>query len=515
MASVFLDGFDKYGQVGTTSTVGILNTWLSQNYTSIGLGGANGALSLVSSLNGVGGAALSFFGGSSGVGFTSIVKQLAPNMARCIGGFRFSIINAAAIHGIVFRDLSLNQFAITLNTDLTISWRSGGATSSTGQTVAAPSLALSSIHYLEWDVTIGAASPYNVYLDGALIMSGTGNSKAGSTNSYVNSFSIGNQAASNSGPQITIDDLYIFDGTTSFCNAPLLTSPVVETKYPSSDAQTQFTNGASLLGLTANITNSSNAPGANELVLVKVVPGATVNITGINAFTVAASATAKFKPVIYADSGGSPNGQARIAVGNETIGCTTTQATMTFAAPVSLTGGTTYWIGYITDTSIAVLESSTATTGVKAVNTYTAGAPATCPTVTVGQVAWEIWGVCSGSTVNWVSENRNPTDGDNSYIFSSTAGNEDLYHLPALITVPTNIYTVAAYCNARKSDSGARTLDIRCKSGATDSAGSNPGIALGTSYFWLASEFDTDPNTGAAWTNTAFGNATFGPKVAT
>jgi hypothetical protein len=52
----------------------------------------------------------------------------------------------------------------------------------------------------------------------------------------------------------------------------------------------------------------------------------------------------------------------------------------------------------------------------------------------------------------------------------------------------------------RRSDSRARTVSLRCKSGSTDSGGSNTGqTPAAGSYTYLESYFDTDPNTAAAW----------------
>ncbi len=86
--------------------------------------------------------------------------------------------------------------------------------------------------------------------------------------------------------------------------------------------------------------------------------------------------------------------------------------------------------------------------------------------------------------------------------------------LNATSVTPSAIYAVAVKGYIRKSDSGARTVDLRMKSGGTDSAGTNAGQAPATTYGWLDSFFETDPNTSAAWLPANLNAATSGYKVA-
>jgi hypothetical protein len=78
---------------------------------------------------------------------------------------------------------------------------------------------------------------------------------------------------------------------------------------------------------------------------------------------------------------------------------------------------------------------------------------------------------------------------------------------------PVTIHAVAIKGNTAKSDTGAKTMSLRMKSGATTSSGSVSSIAPGTSYTWAVSFFPTDPNTSAAWTLANLAAATAGFRV--
>jgi len=217
--------------------------------------------------------------------------------------------------------------------------------------------------------------------------------------------------------------------------------------------------------------------------------------------------------VVYADSAGSPTGST-LVTGAEVTG-TTANATLVsaFSSPPTLSASTAYWLGFITDTFVQLNQVDGTTTGAKATNTYGSGPP-TNPTMTTGQPSWIIYGNMTGIAVDWYEVDVNPPPGDISYVYASSSGYEDLYSFPALTTTPNNIYTVAVKGNIKKSDTGTRTIDLRMKSGGTDTGGSNPGQTPATTYGWMDSFFDTDPNTGVAWTPTGLNSAVSGVKVA-
>lgn len=524
MATIFIDGFDKYGPISENSpTVSALLTqseWTSLMYSAsivAGLSSTGTALSLNTASN-------------SNVG--GLAKTLSASYATAIGGIRFQVstLTVGTWTLMEFTDSGTAQCSITVNvTTGTISLRTGGTGNggTLGTVIATSTISITanSTHYLEWSIAIGASSTYAVYLDGvSLFTTSTGGNTKTTANSTYNGILI--VAVLNASNALIIDDLYMFDTTTSLNNAVLLTSPRIETRYPTGDSQTQFTNAGNVIvpvGITqtsvSNVTSSTNAPGANELVLLKITPSVTCTLQSVGILPAATSVSVKFKSVLYTDSAGSPN--ALTATGTETIGTTSgTALTLPFGSGQSLTGGTSYWIGYITDTSVALSQYDNSTVkGQKAANTYGSGAPGTAPAMTTGQATWEIWGNATGAVVNWASVAQNPAAGtgpvgDNSSINSSTIGNEDLYSFPALSSAANNIYTVAVKGNGKRSDTGTRTVDLRLKSSGNDGGGSNTGQTPGTTYGWLDSYFDSDPNGSITWTAIAANAATAGPKVA-
>src|SRR5215470_15169901 len=111
MALLFLDGFDKYGGVNSsTASVGQL---VLQEWTSI----TNTNPTLVAPLSSAGQAVL--IGSNSG-----LTKTLATNYGRIIGGVRFSSTLAAAA-GIQFYDAASQQCGIAVATTGVIQLRNG------------------------------------------------------------------------------------------------------------------------------------------------------------------------------------------------------------------------------------------------------------------------------------------------------------------------------------------------------------------------------------------------------
>jgi hypothetical protein len=124
-----------------------------------------------------------------------------------------------------------------------------------------------------------------------------------------------------------------------------------------------------------------------------------------------------------------------------------------------------------------------------------------------------IWGNLAGVAVNYDEVNNQPPDGQYSYVFDATVNHEDLYGFGALSVTPASVYAVAVKGYVQRSDSGAKTISLRTKSGASDSGGSLAGQTPATTYGWMASVFETDPATGAAWTGANLNAATSGIRV--
>jgi hypothetical protein len=504
MVAIFIEGFDKYGAVNLAG--GAINPYLSGDWTTVSGSGSQ------------------LVGGLSATGYalqlavnTTLSRTFAANYGRLIGGMRFSANLASnPCGGIQFNDASGNQCGIGVNNTGTISLRNGSWSSGTVLGTSTVSVAANSTHYLEWDITFSATGAYQLWLDGISIISGTGNTKT-TVNNYCNVFQpISGTTIGNS---FIIDDLYLFDNTGTQNNAALLSSPRVETEFPSADAAVQFGFGAAAVGYFGVPRNAGfyGGGGTNSLYVVPVVPTRAGTLNSISFTPGASNGAVNLRPVVYADSGGNPG--ALLVTGSTVTGVTNgVITTLPLTTPQALTAGTRYWLGTIQDILVTNLYQiyDGSNVGRWVGNTFSAGPPATFPTtgVSVGQNTIQYWGNVTGTGVNFYEVNQNnPPPGALSYVFDTVVGHEDLYAMPSLSATPAAIYAVAVKAYCAKSDSGARTVSMRMLSGATDSGGSLTGQTPATTYGWMASYFPTDPNTGAAWTVTALNAAQCGFRI--
>jgi hypothetical protein len=251
-----------------------------------------------------------------------------------------------------------------------------------------------------------------------------------------------------------------------------------------------------------------------ELYLRKFTAPVSGTLNSISIMPSGTSSGANFKPAIYADNSGSPG--TLLSTGSQVTGATAlTAVTMPLTTPQSLTAGTNYWIGYVTDTSLAMQRddnsSFSTNAGYTASVTYTSAPPSTAPSMSSGQSSVQLWGNVTGMTTNYSETNEVPPGGDLSCVTSSTVGAEDRYSFGSLSSTPSNIAGVKVSAMLRKTDVGARTITIQLKSGSTEVTGSSQSPAV--SYAYYSSYQDTDPNTSAAWTASGVNSVTAGTKI--
>lgn len=499
---IFSDGFDLYGPPGATPN--ILTQWTSQ---------VAGPGTLVAGLS------------STGYAYkistaSTITKTFVASYTRIAGSIRFSTAQVGAGNYVSIQNSGTAAFTLVVELSGVVNLRTAGAI---GAIIASGgSISGGSTHVLSWDISIGASANYLVNLDGVLLFSGS-NGNTANAQANVNSIVVASVSGTNN--YITIDDLIIADPTQPNYNSALLTSnPVIETQWVSGDSQTQFANDGDIVvavGVASNgvarANAATNAPGAGQLFLVKTTAAVARTLQSVSVVAGATSGTVKSKAVIYSDSAGSPG--SLLSSGNEVVG-TTSGATLTgtLVTPQALVAGASYWIGFITDTSVALQQYDNATNlGQKKANTYASGAPAgPLSGMTAVQPTWLIWGNCTGGAVNWPALSGNPPLGTaQSQTHSSTVGQEDLFTFAPLVTNPTTIFGTSVKGFVSKTDTGARTVSFNSKSGASDTTGSAPSQALATTTQWQGSYFDTDPATGLAWTTSGANAAKAGVSVAT
>jgi hypothetical protein len=500
MAVIFLEGWDKYGPInGSSSSIGglLMGEWTSWT----------GSIATRPPLSATG---LSMAIPSN----SSITKALGANYIRLIGGVRFNPSLVTGHSGIQFQDGGSNQAGIRIATSTGIISVVNGAMA-TG-TILASSLSgvpANTTHYLEWDITFGNSASYQVWLDGVSIISGTGDTTTTANNS-ANVF----QFVSAVGPTNTIDDFYLFDSTGTVNNAPLLTSPRIETTLPTSDSAVQFSIGAAVLGQTVSrTTNVFTFSGNNGFYVRAFTPSKACTINSLTMITAATSATVQLRPVVYTDNAGLPG--TLMTSGSTVVGQTNfTPLVMPLTTPQTLAVGTQYWLGFMSDIRVSnqaeVVDGGNAGRSATSV-TFSSGAPGTAPTTTAGDFTVLLWGnITLSSPVNDYSVNQQPPPAaDQSYVFDGTVSAEDLYSFANLSGIPARIYTVAVKAYCARSDTGARTVSLRMKSSATDVGGSLTGQTPGVSYAWIGSNFETDPNGGIPWSGVTLNAAQSGFKI--
>lgn len=502
---IFTEGYDKYGPLGVAdfTTRAAQGEWTSYS-------GDSTTATIVASLVGTGYACRFVDDGWANHGF---FKNFPANYARAVGGFCVSYTFYNGPVGISLFDNGTAQISVVMNSIGKIEVRRGDIVSTIIAT-SSESVSQNTVHWVEYDITIhNTAGIIKIYLDGVLTsINLTSQNTRVTSNNYYNRYFNGGRGASGYNHDAIFDHLYNWCYTASGgSETPALSNWVIETQSCSSDDTNPWTVGAHAVQNEYDY-RTTNTPGANQLMLVSVVADASGDINGIIILPNATSTTAKFKGVVYADNAGVPD--ALLATGTEVTGCTAgTLLTLPFGSPLAATIGTSYWIGWITDTSVS-MRANSKTQGRKKANTYTSGPPSPAGgSFTTGQPNWIVLAKMINVTTRYTQLNDPIPLDDLSYNYSATALQEDLYNFPALSVNPVTIYSVAVKGRVGKSDSGSRKVDMRTKSGATSSSGNLTNLVPSLTYQYLSSYFMTDPNTGVAWTGTLSG-VKHGVKVA-
>lgn len=122
--------------------------------------------------------------------------------------------------------------------------------------------------------------------------------------------------------------------------------------------------------------------------------------------------------------------------------------------------------------------------------------------------------VGSGSTnADRVDDGSAGPDDDTTYVHSVTVGHIDRYTFDDLPLTPEVIFAVQGTLASKKDVAGTRTMRQSFKSGATVQPGTTYGPT--TDYLNYAHILALDPNTSAAWTESAVNALEMGPEIVT
>jgi hypothetical protein len=524
-----IEGFEKYGPPINTN-IATFNTPIAnlmavhnnqtimrvqsffQEWNSEG-GSTGSAIGIITGRAGGSSCALAISDGSFNT--TATGKMLPANYSRTIVGFAFVNNNNAAA-GIQFGETAGNgsQLAIWVDSLGRINLSRGAMTGGTVLYTSGALFLANAWHYIEIDFTIhNTIGAYTIWCDGVQLTTASGvNTRGIGTNNFWNSLTLLSR-----GSIAAWDDIYVRDNTNG--TALPFGDSTIDALAVTANSSVQFSTPASVLGNRYRVMCvQTNAPGANQLVLIPVTPTVNMTINSVGILPSAGNLLSKAKGVIYSDNAGAPG--SLLSSGTEVVGLlATTPVTLPLVTPQALTANTQYWIGYITDTSQALYQSDNFSfVGQRKANTYTSGAPAgPLSGMTTGQPTWCIWGTCTGGS-NFDAVNKVPATmmllEPIAYTSSSTVGQKDLFAATPMPITPDKVYSVKVSVLAQRSDVGARTMNIHANSNTVDSTGTNINITPGSNMQWYSSRFDVDPATNGAWGPTAINLLKIGYEVA-
>ena len=341
---------------------------------------------------------------SSGDTFSNVSVNLGGNVGTIIGSVYLS---TDLVHSffISFFDGNNIQCSIGINFGSgTISLVQGSINRSgpspDGSTVVATSTAAipsNSATCISWSIGIGPSSAYQINIGSTVALSGTVDTNGGSSNHYVNSVMLGyfrstiNENVGTYGGT-HLAHLILADTTGSTMNTMWTNSPVVLEQAPIADAVAQFTPASIILGIEYQINGSSQNGGSsfhsqNNIIYQKYIPDVNMQLNSISTVTYQTASGANYQCAIYADNSGAPGNLIASTSTNTGIN-SYTPTSSAFASPVSLTGGTAYWLAFNCDSYLNLMApgAGNGTNNAYAQSqSYSSGFPSTAGSLSSGQ----------------------------------------------------------------------------------------------------------------------------------
>jgi hypothetical protein len=111
---------------------------------------------------------------------------------------------------------------------------------------------------------------------------------------------------------------------------------------------------------------------------------------------------------------------------------------------------------------------------------------------------------------NWSCVDDTTPNDDTDYTQAATVDLTDTFVVPDVPTAGSRVYGVQHCINAKKSDAGVSAIAPVVRQSGTDAVGTS--IGLGSTYRYALQVQQTNPATGAQWTEAEFNAAEFGYK---
>lgn len=480
MARLFGDGFDMYA---TMADLG-LGRWSSH------VGGSDTLVSGTNTAFSVGQAARITTANASFVA----LFETATNETTVYFSLRFKNTGstiASQIMSLQFRDGANVQCTIDFRGDNAILVHSGATAGATLATLNGAFSAATWDGYQGKVVINSTTGSVEIRKNGSVTpiinISGV-NTRAGSTNNFVNQIAL---LTSNTTSQIyDIDDVWLNSDNGA---APTSWPGDVRcmTQMAASDSSVAFSASPNPASVSVGTSTNTQSRATDQAVFRSFVASQTGAIAtatvGVNT-----GGTGNLKAAIYDGAHNAVLGTSNVVV-NPSAGL----VLLTFASPVPVVKGQTYYIGCDQNFTLVYNGDSTAT-GYTSTIPY-ASFPSTNPALagSVNSAPFVLNITPTNSSL--VSD---PTqDGDATYVFSSAVAQEDRYGITALPVspAPTAILGVAPFVMWKKSDTGPRTGTLSVTANGSADTGQVVGVTPSLSYTYSQKFMPLDP-TGAAWT---------------
>lgn len=410
------------------------------------------------------------FAGSQGIrnsaATTYLTKSSGANDA--VHHINCAFMSTAAMSGtnigmyFYLQDNTTAQCSIAFRTDGVILLQSGAPGGTTLATYTTGVMASNVWYSFEFEVVIHpTAGRFRVRKNGNTaddFDSGAVLNTRPGTNSYANKLSIG--LTTGGVTSHNMDDILWRSDASS---VPFVGDIRCYTRMPASDASVQFARSPSPATLPTGTGGAGTVSSAANAGKFKTFVASFTGTIGTSLVYASAGATANVKVAIYDSTavGGNPGNP--LGTSNVLVNPVAGPNTVTWATPVSVVRGTTYWFAVDQDATV-VWITSTINSGSTATITY-ASFPTTSPAMTAAQTTVQFQ-VNITPTINSEFVNEALQDGTTTYVYDSVVGHGDLYNLAPLGSTPSSIVLVTTVGFMEKSDAGARGAAMQLRSGA-------------------------------------------------
>lgn len=552
MALLWIEGFDHYSTMPDL----LQGNWAGADFD-------NGSGITLVQPGRYGGKAIQYTGGSTGESYmTRTVGAALSSAVLGYGLFVNNQPNGAPYVGVQFLSASVPQVAVVFNPNGSISVNSN---------ITGAQLAISAVNvytlnvwqYIEIQPTINPTTgSIVVRVNGTTVLDATGintaNGFAPATDVFDTlHFGLGSE----NGSFCMIDDIYVCDTSvgpganpfdsfqgecriqTMFPNGPggsTSWTPLTPITSPPPGAVTgSNTQNNNILVLANNAMfvavpppqyknpgvgypQSTITTGQTTITMPPMAPSPLLNDIQVTSLTVYANgaSSATLIPVIYEYDSATSSVGALVASGTQNATIVNGANTLAFSAPVALSAGAWYTMGFMIGGAAFDFSISNTYTqysaGNEEVSFYTVAyptAPATlsgvAPAGTMGGSAHCM--TYAANIANYASVMETMNDGDQTYNYSGTVGALDLYTLDNPVASNSSILAVQVTGCYRKDDSNNRSVAQVIQSGGVNVAGA--AHVVNASYTYALDVLPQNPATASTWTYGAVNALQIGPQV--